>query len=252
MGTGNEDQRAGAEAALAGLDSYTDMLFDRAPVMMHSTDRTGRLVKVNRLWSQKLGYKRRDIVGHWSTELLTDESRDRAMNETLPLFWRSGSARSVGFRMVRRDGGRVDIQLDADLMVVPGGGLRTYASLRDLEDRTQRKHSAALTEELRRLNDVQLKYEQVLSHVYGNEPAQLSAAGPSPAISHEMQTEVLASVVESAADIASSTSAIARTSEESSSASEERHEELMLVTRGVERTLAQLVDIIAELPARSE
>ena len=250
MGTGDEGQREGARAALAGLGSYTNMLFEDAPVMMHCINSTGRLLKVNRLWSQKLGYRRKDAVGRWSTEFLTDESRDRAMNDTLPLFWRSGSARSVGYRMVRRDGSLIDVQLDADLLVVPGGELRTYAALRDLEDGAQWKHSAALREQIGRLNDIQLKYEQVVSHVYSKEPAQLSAAGPSSATGDAIQTEVFARLVESAVDIASSTSAIARASEESASASDERHEELMLVTKSVDRTLTQLVDVVAELPAR--
>ena len=73
------------------LDSpkdYFDHLFDTAPVMMHSLDSDGRIIEVNRLWLQRLGYERQDVLGMKSTDFLSEESRLRAIKDTPPLFWR--------------------------------------------------------------------------------------------------------------------------------------------------------------------
>ena len=61
-----------AERALAEIDRYMNTLFDRAPVMMHSIDRSGRLVRVNRRWLHGLGYKKREVLGKRSIDFLTD------------------------------------------------------------------------------------------------------------------------------------------------------------------------------------
>ena len=70
--------------------------------MMHSLGPDGRLIKVNRLWLQTLGYDWEDVQGRKSTEFLTEESRLWASHDTLPLFWRVGSARSVGYQFVKK------------------------------------------------------------------------------------------------------------------------------------------------------
>ena len=89
------------ETALRVADETFDMLFDRAPVMMHATDGEGRLIRVNRLWLRRMGYEKDEVLGHKSTEFLTAESRQRAINDTLPLYCRVGCARSVGYKLVR-------------------------------------------------------------------------------------------------------------------------------------------------------
>ena len=57
----------GKEAAGQALSTLTDSakaLFDSARVMMHMIDTAGRLHRVNRLWSQTLGYPRK--TGGWA------------------------------------------------------------------------------------------------------------------------------------------------------------------------------------------
>ena len=80
------------QRALGVVNQSIDTAFDRAPVMMHSLDRTGRIVKVNRRWLQRLGFKRADVLGRKSIDFLTQDSREWAIRDALPLFWNRGLA----------------------------------------------------------------------------------------------------------------------------------------------------------------
>ena len=106
------------EQALYSAEEYYDVVFDGAPVMMHAIDTEGKIVKVNRMWLAKLGYAKGEVLGRRSTDFLTDASRLRALTETIPLFWRTGSAHSIGYQLVRKDGRVIDVLLDAE--VIPG------------------------------------------------------------------------------------------------------------------------------------
>ena len=77
-----------------------------APVMMHSLDEGGRLLRVNRRWAQELGYEPRDVLGRAGIDFLTEPSRAWAIRDTLPLFWKALRARSVGYEFFRADGRR--------------------------------------------------------------------------------------------------------------------------------------------------
>ncbi len=89
------------------------LIFESAPIMMHSIDKGGRIVAVNREWLTRLGYERNEVLGKKSIDFLTDTSRARATTGALPLFWQTGSARSVGLRLLSKAGVHVDLLLDA-------------------------------------------------------------------------------------------------------------------------------------------
>ena len=82
----------GEEAPSVAQKAF-DILFDRAPVMMHAVDKDFRIVKVNRRWLQTLGYKRDEVLGRKPTDFVSEESRAEAVNVTVPRFWRIGSDR---------------------------------------------------------------------------------------------------------------------------------------------------------------
>ena len=132
------------ETALRVADETFDMLFDRAPVMMHATDGEGRLIRVNRLWLRRMGYEKDEVLGHKSTEFLTEESRQRAIKDTLPLFWRVGSARSIGYQFVRKNGQIIDVLLDAELARDNSGNTFSIATLREDHDPTQWEQAATI------------------------------------------------------------------------------------------------------------
>src|SRR5689334_22347904 len=55
------------------------VLYDRAPIMMHSIDAEGRLIEVNEEWEQGLGYTRSEVLGRKSMEFMSEESRHSAI-----------------------------------------------------------------------------------------------------------------------------------------------------------------------------
>ena len=102
-------ERKRAEKDLREVTRRYETLFDSAPIMMHSIDRDGKLVRVNSSWLQRLGYKRREVLGKRCWEFLTEDSREIAVREMLPVLWRAGSVRSVGYQLVSKDGRVLDI-----------------------------------------------------------------------------------------------------------------------------------------------
>ena len=110
-----------ARRLLQAAEEYFDYLFENAPVMMHTIGQDGRLIRVNHRWLEELGYEREEVLGRKSIDFLTAESQVRALRDTLPLFWRVGSARSIGYQILRKDRQVLDVLLDAELVSIPGG-----------------------------------------------------------------------------------------------------------------------------------
>lgn len=161
MGHSNIVEPEASAKALDAVNRYIDTLFDRAPVMMHSEDREGKLIRVNRRWLQRMGYTRDEVLGRRSTEFLTAESRVRAVNDTLPLFWQVGSARSVGYRFLPKNGRMFDILLDAEVSSTSTGPLFAYAVIRKAHDPTQWEQSSTTLQGFMGLTQVRRNLESV-------------------------------------------------------------------------------------------
>ena len=172
MGTEQEDQNGAVsereqreqnENALVLAQESFDLIFEDAPVMMHSIDGEGKLLRVNRRWVETLGYDSDEIQGHKSVDFLTDESQLRAEEDTLPLLWRAGAARSVGLQFVKKDGEPLDISLDAEVSYTPSGRTFALGALRDRLDTAQWRQASATIRALKELADLQLELEAALS-----------------------------------------------------------------------------------------
>ncbi len=96
------------------LEQHIDYLVDSAPIMMHVVDLDFNIVKVNERWLEALGYDEDDVIGHRSTDFLTEESRARVIGAVIPLFLRTGSTRSCGVDFLRKDGRVLSRLLDAE------------------------------------------------------------------------------------------------------------------------------------------
>ena len=174
---------------------------------MHMIDGGGRLSRVNRRWTEALGYSSEQVIGRFAPDFLTAESRHRAINETLPLYWRVGSVRSVRYRFVKKDGGVTDLQLDAELVAVAGANRLSYAAIRNIDDRTQWEQSSDTLATLVGLTKLQRKYQEVVFPAVSiqlQKPARLPDAStrysprPTPA------GDVLLALLEIAGDISGS------------------------------------------------
>lgn len=236
-----------ASEVVSVLSRAVNRVFDRAPVMMHSIDGNAVLVSVNRRWTQRLGYKKEEVLGKRATEFLTEESKVRAVADTLPLFWRTGSARSVGYRMVRKDGGILDIELDAEVGILPGGKRCAYAALRDVGDLEQWEAARVTLKTLKELTNVQSRIGGAL--LDGEHDWR------SPSVDHVPDVgpsgEFLGSIMELVGDIASSLRPLPRVQEEHLTAMIEQQQELVLVAKSIDKSLVDLGDIAIAAAERS-
>ena len=241
-------EREWAEKALSLTEESFAILFDRAPVMMHSIDRDGRLVKVNRRWLRKLGYEREEVLGQKCIDFLTEESRLRALKDTLPVFWRVGSARSIGHRFVKKTGRVLDVLLDAEVIHGTGGNSFSLAALRDSRNIIQWHQASTTIRALREVIHVQRKLESVLSEK-GNDTADAGASGVQQSSGQAPEAglarEVLGPLLERAHDISGNLRALLRVEEERLDATAEQQGELLLVAKSIDRTLVDLADTLA-------
>jgi len=106
--------RISAERELAERERRFRQLYNRTPVMLHETDRSGRITAVSDHWLEQLGYERAQVLGRDSGEFFTHDSRRRIHDEVRPQFWHDGRIRSVALELVRRDGTSLDVLLSAD------------------------------------------------------------------------------------------------------------------------------------------
>lgn len=67
------------------------------PAMLHSIDAEGRLISVSNAWLAKLGYARNEVIGRRSSEFLTPASREHAVKNVLPEFFRTGACENVQY-----------------------------------------------------------------------------------------------------------------------------------------------------------
>ena len=159
------------EEALSVAQKAFDILFDRAPVMMHAVDKDFRIVKVNRRWLQMLGYKRDEVLGRKPTDFVSEESRAEAVNVMVPRFWRIGSDRGLGVQFVKRDGRILDLLLDAEVSPATMGNYYAYAALRDGHDRLQWEQASTTIRTLQELTRWQRKLEGISSSKVSDKPA---------------------------------------------------------------------------------
>ena len=235
------------DMALKVADETFDILFDRAPVMMHAIDGEGRLIRVNRPWLRRLEYKRDEVLGRKSTEFLTEESRQRAVKDTLPLFWRVGSARSVGYQFVRKNGQIIDVLLDAELGRYTSGNTFAIVTLREDHDLTQWEQAATIIKALKQLASAHALLQSPLLAEGGvNQDPGLLALQASSGDASAKAGETLGAFLEHTENISVNLRALLRVHEEWLDASAEQQRDLLGVAKSIEKSLAYLADAAAD------
>ena len=148
----------------------TQLLFDHAPVMMHSINEDGALLDVNQRWSETMGYPAHEVRGRKSVEFLTEESRAQAQTDTLPLFWQVGRAHGIGYEFLRKNGRVLNVLLDAVAFDQATGGRMTLATLRDTTEITQWHQASIIIEALHGLFQAEQLLANLLIRQEGGHP----------------------------------------------------------------------------------
>ena len=230
------------------LKRSSDILFDRAPSMMHMLNEKGMIVRVNAQWLDTLGYKRDEVVGRRSVEFLTAESRERAVEETLPLFWRVGSVRSVGYQFVASDLRRLPVLLDADALTDDDHGRFSIAAIYAGEDTSEWNGARNTLKALGEILGVQTKLQTLLSKGGQEHPGsamQTQGGSLGPSARAPLTSQFVGELLERADDVSASLRGMLRAHEEWSGTATEQQQELLLEVRNLGGTLRELVDVVA-------
>lgn len=100
------------QAPLKGDDRYR-YIFENIPVMLHSIDRQSYIVNVSKTWLEKTGYERDEVIGRKITGFFTEESRNYAIDDALPKFFKSGHIENVPLQFLHKNGEVMDVLLSA-------------------------------------------------------------------------------------------------------------------------------------------
>ncbi|MFH1057461.1 MAG: PAS domain S-box protein [Pseudomonadota bacterium] len=126
--------RRQAESDLHQSEARFRLIYDNAPVMMHSVDRDGVFVGANQAWLDATGFTRAEVIGQRLDLVLTPDSAAKAFAEVIPAIWRDGQVRGVAYQFRRQDGRLMDVLLDSSLARQPDGKHFSLSVMRDVTE----------------------------------------------------------------------------------------------------------------------
>lgn len=129
----NIDNQKRLNDALVEERQRFEAIFRATPAMMHTIDADGAIRDVSDYWLSHLGFEREEVVGRKSVDFLDAESRQRAIEKSLPDLFRVGRNMDIPYRFARKDGTQLDVLLSSFLERDEAGKpLRSYAVMTDV------------------------------------------------------------------------------------------------------------------------
>jgi two-component system, cell cycle sensor histidine kinase and response regulator CckA len=168
-----------------------------APMMLHSIDSAGCITEVSDLWLERFGYTWDEVVGHKSTEFLTEASARYATEVVLPAFFATGTC-DVEYEMRRKDGSVFPARLRGVAVRNDRGAfVRSIAVIEDLSERRMLEHKMFEVQKLDSLGvmagNIAHDFNNLLASVIGSaQIAQRHIAGI-PAAASALDNVLLAS-----------------------------------------------------------
>ncbi len=131
---GSAIARIRTEEALRRSEARFRQIFDEAPVMMHSVDRSGIVRDVNAKWRKEMGYTRAEVVGTELRSLVAPSSTD-AFTRNAHKFWSDGRVSGMSYQLFKKNGTLIDVLLDAVATHDPVLGEVSISVMVDMTDR---------------------------------------------------------------------------------------------------------------------
>lgn len=161
------------EKALYESERRFRAMVNKAPVMMHSTDETGKLIRVSDHWLETMGYLREEVIGRKSTAFLTPESLQFVDRVSYPRFLKLGWCKNVPLQFVKKDGQSIDVLLSAIIdRSVNDHSFETLAVLVDITERVQLEAELLKTRKLESIGvlagGIAHDYNNLLAVIMGN------------------------------------------------------------------------------------
>ncbi len=104
-------RRKRAEKELRLSEERYRGIYNNTPVMLHSIDTRGKIIRVSDHWLETMGYTREIVIGRDLTSFFTQESRKYAQEVIFPEFFRTGFCKDVPYTYMRKDKTTIDIML---------------------------------------------------------------------------------------------------------------------------------------------
>jgi PAS domain S-box-containing protein len=104
-------QRKAAEEKLRVSEERYRHIYHKTPIMLHSIDTTGKIIRVSDHWVDVMGYDRKEVIGRHLTDFFTPESRKLALSEIFPRFFTTGFCKDVPYTYVKKNQAPLDILL---------------------------------------------------------------------------------------------------------------------------------------------
>ncbi len=142
-----EQQTQEAMAERESAERRYRLLYDKAPIMMHSIDAEGRLIEINGEWENILGYSRAEVLGRRSVEFMTEASRKFAVEVNLPRMFQDGFIRDAHYQFVTKNGSLVDVLVSAIVVRDAQGQIdRVLGVLLDVTERLKAERAVQESE----------------------------------------------------------------------------------------------------------
>lgn len=123
---------------------YYRILFQQSPHPYQSLDLDAKIVDVNDIWLETLGYKLEEVIGKGFWEFLKKENKERFIYYYSKLLTK-GEIHDIEFKMLRKDGELIDISFDGRIGKTDAGLFdKAYCLWRDIS--LMKKAQAALQE----------------------------------------------------------------------------------------------------------
>jgi PAS domain S-box-containing protein len=145
---------------MADAEERFRLLYQKAPVPLHSVNERLRLVEVNESWLELLGYERHEVLDQPIASFMTDESARRYFELVPPAFLRGEAIKDLELRFVTKRGEERKVIFSARAQ--PGEHDGAYETIAVLHDPAPRQHAEA---ELRtRAEEYRVLVEGIVGH----------------------------------------------------------------------------------------
>jgi len=130
------DRIKGKEELLESEEKYQN-LYDNAPDMMVAVDaKTAAILDCNATTASELGYTKDEIIGRPIFDMYVPDSAEYAKVNLFPMFVKTGTIKGEELQLKRKDGGIIDVSLNASAVRDEKGNILYTASIcRDISEK---------------------------------------------------------------------------------------------------------------------
>jgi len=135
-------------------------LYYHAPCGYHSLDFEGKIIKVNQTELAWLGYTKKEMIGKYFTDFLTQDGQ-ALFNKSYPPFLAQGHIENLDFDLICKDGSLKPVNMSATVMYLPDGQMLSSRSV--VYDFSERRiWEKQLKDDLQNLHRLNLKQHLML------------------------------------------------------------------------------------------